>query len=92
MSDTILGAGWSTAGATASSIDAAHRGIGYLLHEGGEPVRMRTFYLTDEQRQWLGRATAKAQLQGLTVSANDLIRLALSRLQEQVPERQLTGS
>ena len=43
MSDTILGAGWSTAGYTASTIDAAHRAWGYLLHEGGEPVRMRTF-------------------------------------------------
>jgi len=51
-----------------------------------------TVYLTDEQRQWLRRATAKAQLQGLTVSASDLIRLALSRLQEQVPEDSSTRS
>ena len=55
MSDTILGAGWSTAGSTASSIDAAHRGVGYLLHEGGEPVRMRTFYLTDDDLTQLAR-------------------------------------
>jgi Arc/MetJ-type ribon-helix-helix transcriptional regulator len=48
-----------------------------------------TVYLTDEQRQWLRRAAAKAQLDGLTVSASDLIRLAVSRLQEQVSERQL---
>jgi Arc/MetJ-type ribon-helix-helix transcriptional regulator len=48
-----------------------------------------TVYLTDEQRQWLRRAAAKAQLAGLTVSASDLIRLALSRLQEQVSEKQL---
>ena len=47
MSDPILGAGWSTAGYIASTIDAAHRGVGYLLHEGGEPVRMRTFNLTE---------------------------------------------
>ena len=47
MSDPILGTGWSTAGYTASTIDAAHRGVGYLLHEGGEPVRMRTFNLTE---------------------------------------------
>jgi hypothetical protein len=40
-----------------------------------------TVYLTDEQRQWLRRAAAKAPLAGLTVSASDLIRLALSRLQ-----------
>jgi len=55
MSDTILGAGWSTAGFTASTIDAAHRGVGYLLHEGGEPVRMRTFYLTDDDLTQLAR-------------------------------------
>jgi hypothetical protein len=48
-----------------------------------------TVYLTDEQRQWLRRAAAKAQLEGLTVSASDLIRLALTRLQEQVSEKQL---
>jgi Arc/MetJ-type ribon-helix-helix transcriptional regulator len=48
-----------------------------------------TVYLTDEQRQWLRRAAAKAQLQGLTVSASDVIRLALSRLQKEVPEKQL---
>jgi DNA segregation ATPase FtsK/SpoIIIE, S-DNA-T family len=55
MSDTILGVGWSTAGYTASLIDAAHRGVGYLLHEGGEPVRMRTFYLTDDDLTQLAR-------------------------------------
>jgi DNA segregation ATPase FtsK/SpoIIIE, S-DNA-T family len=55
MSDTILGAGWSTAGYSASSIDAAHRGVGYLLHEGGEPIRMRTFYLTDDDLTQLAR-------------------------------------
>jgi Arc/MetJ-type ribon-helix-helix transcriptional regulator len=48
-----------------------------------------TVYLTDEQRQWLRHAAAKAQLDGLTVSASDVIRLAVSRLQEQVSEKQL---
>jgi hypothetical protein len=48
-----------------------------------------TVYLTNEQQQWLRRAAARAQLQGLTVSASDVIRLALSRLQEQVSEKQL---
>ena len=33
----------------------AHRGVGYLLHEGGEPVRMRTFYLTDDDLTALAR-------------------------------------
>jgi hypothetical protein len=48
-----------------------------------------TVYPTDEQRQWLRRAAAKAQLEGLTVSASAVIRLALSRLQEQVSDKQL---
>ena len=46
-SDTILGKGWAKAGYSADSIDVAHRGVGYLLHEGGRPVRLRTFYLAD---------------------------------------------
>jgi len=58
MSDTILGQGWATAGYSASSIDAAHRGIGYLLHEGGQPVRMRTCYLTDDD---LGQLAYRAE-------------------------------
>src|SRR4029450_4329153 len=45
MSDTILGGGWASAGFSAATIDAAHRGIGFLLHEGGQPVRLGTFYL-----------------------------------------------
>jgi hypothetical protein len=55
LSDTILGQGWSTAGYSASAIDAAHRGIGYLLHEGGSPVRLRTCYLTDADLGQLAR-------------------------------------
>jgi hypothetical protein len=46
-SDTILGKGWAKAGYSADAIDVAHRGVGYLLHEGGRPVRLRTFYLAD---------------------------------------------
>ncbi|MGH9056872.1 MAG: FtsK/SpoIIIE domain-containing protein [Acidimicrobiales bacterium] len=46
-SDTILGAGWAAEGYSASDIDATARGVGYLLHEGGVPVRMRAAYLDD---------------------------------------------
>src|SRR5215213_6055830 len=62
---------------------------GHMAQPAAKAYHRTTVYLTDEQRQWLRRATAKAQLQGLTVSASDLIRLALSRLQEQVSEKQL---
>jgi len=47
-SDTILGSGWASAGYSAAEIDAASRGVGYLLHEGGLPVRLRAFHLGDD--------------------------------------------
>jgi len=46
-SDTILGSGWASAGYSAADVDPAHRGIGYLLHEGGIPQRIRSYYLDD---------------------------------------------
>jgi hypothetical protein len=46
-SDTILGSGWATEGCSAADIDPSARGVGYLLHEGGVPVRMRAAYLDD---------------------------------------------
>ena len=48
-SDTVLGAGWATEGYSASDIDPAHRGVGYLLAEGALPTRMRCFVLEDDQ-------------------------------------------
>jgi FtsK/SpoIIIE family len=47
-SDTILGRGWASQGFTAHHIDPAYRGISYLLADGGRPVRLRTFYLGDD--------------------------------------------
>jgi hypothetical protein len=46
-SDTILGSGWSAEGYSAADVDASCRGVGYLLHEGGVPVRLRASYLDD---------------------------------------------
>jgi len=46
-SDTVLGAGWASANYTASDIDPAHRGVGYLLHEGGAPIRCRAHHIDD---------------------------------------------
>ena len=48
-SDTILGQGWASQGFSAARIDAANRGVGFLLHEGGTPVRIRCAYLCDEE-------------------------------------------
>jgi FtsK/SpoIIIE family len=47
-SDTILGQGWATRGYSASTIDPAQRGVGFLLSEGGIPRRFRAPYFTDE--------------------------------------------
>ena len=47
-SDTILGQGWATMGFSASKIDSASRGVGFLLSEGIEPVLILTSFLSDE--------------------------------------------
>jgi len=47
-SDTVLGAGWASQDYSASTIDAAYRGVGLLLHEGGRPVRLRAYHLDDD--------------------------------------------
>lgn len=47
-SDTILGRGWATAGVSATDIPAEARGVGYLLAEGGQPVRCKAYYLDDD--------------------------------------------
>ena len=58
-SDTVLGSGWASLGYAASTIDAADRGVGLLLAEGGVPVRLRACWLDDDQLAVLaGRAEA----------------------------------
>jgi Arc/MetJ-type ribon-helix-helix transcriptional regulator len=48
-----------------------------------------TIYVTEEQRQWLTRLAAQARLEGSTLSASDVIRYALTSLQERLPEAEL---
>lgn len=63
-SDTILGRGWASEGYSATGIDSAARGVGYLLHEGDRPVRMRSYHVDDAA---LARLTAQAEsLRGTT--------------------------
>jgi hypothetical protein len=52
-SDTILGQGWAAEGYSASSIDPAQRGVGFLLAEGGVPVQLRTANLDDDEIDWV---------------------------------------
>ncbi|HZD71939.1 MAG TPA: FtsK/SpoIIIE domain-containing protein [Actinomycetes bacterium] len=54
-SDTILGSGWASMGYSAATIDSAERGVGFLLHEGDRPVRLRTCYLSDDDLDVLRR-------------------------------------
>jgi hypothetical protein len=56
-SDTVLGQGWASRGFSASTIDPSNRGVGFLLHEGGVPQKLRTHYLDDEN---IARLAARA--------------------------------
>jgi DNA segregation ATPase FtsK/SpoIIIE-like protein len=47
-SDTILGQGWASNDADASTIPGAQRGVGYLLGEGERPIKVRGYYLDDD--------------------------------------------
>lgn len=47
-SDTVLGAGWASLGYSAADIDSRTPGVGWLLHEGGMPQRVKSFYLDDD--------------------------------------------
>lgn len=76
-SDTVLGSGWASAGHTASIIDPAQRGVGYLLHEGGTPTRLRCHYLDDDQLAALA-ATAEISRQPRAQQAQDGACLAAS--------------
>jgi DNA segregation ATPase FtsK/SpoIIIE, S-DNA-T family len=67
MSDTILGAGWASAGYSAHTIDAAHRGVGLLLAEGNLPRRLRTYYLTDAHLAGLADQAAAIRRPAATV-------------------------
>jgi hypothetical protein len=58
------------------------------------PGRSKTYHkvtisLTAEQHAWIRRVAAQAQLEGVSITAADVIRLALTRLQDQLAERDL---
>ena len=71
-SDTILGQGWATAGADASTVPGGQRGVGHLLAEGERPVRVKGFYLDDDDvRAIAERATARRADAWLTTTHQD---------------------
>jgi hypothetical protein len=65
-SDTILGQGWAAQGFNAATIDAGSPGVGYLLHEGGLPVRLKACYLDDDDLDTLAHRAER--LRGITRS------------------------
>lgn len=48
-SDTVLGQGWAHEGYSAATVPGENRGVGFLLAEGSVPVKLRAFYLDDEE-------------------------------------------
>lgn len=46
-SDTILGSGWASEGVTAATVAPQARGVGWLLHESGLPLRLQAHHLDD---------------------------------------------
>jgi hypothetical protein len=55
----------------------------------GKVYQRTTVYLTAEQRLWLRRVAAQAQLDDVPMSASDVVRLAIARLRNQLPEDKL---
>ena len=62
-SDTVLGQGWASQGFSAATIDSAARGVGFLLHEGGLPIRLRSFHLSDSDLEDLAVRAEKLRSQ-----------------------------
>jgi S-DNA-T family DNA segregation ATPase FtsK/SpoIIIE len=67
-SDVILGHGWAGQGYSATDIDPAARGVGWLLAEGGIPRRVRAAYLTDAQVRELATLAAERRESGRGVA------------------------
>ena len=59
-SDTILGQGWASAGADASTIPGGQRGVGYLLAEGERPERIKGFHLCDDDVRAISERASRA--------------------------------
>ncbi len=55
----------------------------------GKVYQRTTVYLTAEQRQWLRRVAAQAQLNDVPMSASDVVRLAIARLRDQLSDDKL---
>ncbi len=68
-SDTILGQGWASAGADASTVPGAQRGVGFLLAEGERPTRVKTYCLTDPEIAAISERAASGRADAWLASA-----------------------
>jgi hypothetical protein len=62
-SDTVLGTGWATTGASAAAIKPSARGVGWLLHETGTPARLRAHHLTNTDIHTIAARAARLRQQ-----------------------------
>jgi DNA polymerase I-like protein with 3'-5' exonuclease and polymerase domains len=60
-----------------------------MVKGGSKTYHKITTSLTAEQHEWIRRVAAQAQLDGVSITAADVIRLALTRLHEQLSEADL---
>src|SRR4051794_31425389 len=72
-SDTILGQGWASAGADASQIPGGQRGVGLLLAEDDRPVRIKAFYLADEDVQAIAERAAARRAEDWHAAAGETV-------------------
>jgi hypothetical protein len=65
-SDTVLGSGWASEGMSAATVAPDARGVGWLLHESGLPVRIRAHHLDDTAVRALAEraATLRREVNG----------------------------
>jgi S-DNA-T family DNA segregation ATPase FtsK/SpoIIIE len=63
-SDTVLGQGWAALGYSAATVDPSARGVGFLLAEGGVPVRFRSCNLSDDQIDAIATRAEVTRLRG----------------------------
>ena len=60
-----------------------------MMAGGSKTYHKVTTSLAAEQHEWIRRVAAQAQLEGVSITSADVIRLALTRLQDQLGEGDL---
>ncbi|MFF3256503.1 DNA translocase FtsK [Actinacidiphila glaucinigra] len=70
-SNTILGDGQAGRGFSASSIDAAMRGAGFLYSEGSNPLMLRSYSLEDEESEAIAKLATELRRAAGTLPAGD---------------------